>query len=474
MSFRQHGGILVMTLIFVTMFVVIFMALTGLVTSSYHQSVLQAQDEAAFQIAEAGLNYGRWRLSHAPTNVSTETKIVTDQFAGTLGSYTVTFQAPQTGSTIIVITATGTTAAQPTRQARLRARYGIPSLARYAAITNSDVWYTGAINGPVHSNGGIRMDGQSDSLMTSSKATYSCQPSHGCSPAQNKPGIWGSGQNSQLWQFPVSPVDYNAVTVDLLNMKQTAQTAGTYYGPSGALGYHLVFNSNNTYTIYKVTAKGPLVCSWFAEGSQNVSGCPTSTSGTWEKSSYDIATQTAVQTKAVPAGGVIFTEDTLWVEGSIQTKITVAAGRFPDTPATNADIIINGNITYTNVHDGSRTFGAVAQRHVLIPWSGAQNQLTMEGAFIAQKGRSGRRYYCPTSCSADTYRLRSQLTLYGMTASNLVPVTTWVNGSGTVISGYQTVDLTYDPNLLYGPPPYFPVSGSYQFISWDQLSPGET
>jgi len=474
MSFRQRGGILIMTLVFVTMFVVIFIALTGLVTRSYHQAILQAQDEVAFQVAEAGLNYGRWRLSHNKTNFSTETHQLTDQFAGTLGSYTVTFQSPTAGSTIVVMTSTGTTSSQPTRQVRLRARYGIPSLARFAAITNDDVWYDETIKGPVHSNGGIRMDGQSDSLMTSAKATYTCQPTFGCSPAQTKPGVWGSGERQELWEFPVSPVDYNALTVDLLSMKTAAQASSTYYAFSNALGYHLVFNSNNTYTIYKVTQKGSLVCSWFPEGSQNVSGCPNSTSGTWEKSSYDIQNQTLVETKSVPANGVIYTEDNVWIEGSVQTKVTVAAGRFPDTPSTNANIIINGDITYTNVHDGSRSLGAIAQHHVLIPWSGAKDQLKIEGAFIAQKGRFGRRYYCQSNCSADTYRLRTKLTLYGMTGSNLVPITSWVNSSNQVMSGYQSVDLSYDPNFLYGPPPYFPTNGDYQFISWEELTPAES
>lgn len=470
---HQRGGILIMTMVFVVMFVVIFIALTRLVTSSYHQAVLQAQDEVAFQVAEAGLNYGRWRLSHNKTNFTTETKNVTDQFAGVLGSYTVTFQAPSAGSTIVLMTATGTTATQPSRQVRLRARYGIPSLARYASITNSNVWYTSEIKGAVHSNGGIRMDGESDSLMTSAKATYSCQSTHGCSPTQTKPGVWGSGERAELWEYPVSPVDYNALTTNLLSLKTTAQASNTYYGASGALGYQIIFNTNNTYSIYRVTQKGTLVCSWVTEGSQNVSGCPSSSSGTWERSSYDVATQVLIETKTVPTNGVIYTEDTLWVKGSIRGKITVAAGRFPDTPATNTDIILNGDITYSGVTDGTRSFAAIAQRNILIPWSGAEDVLELDGAFVAQKGRFGRRYYCASSCSADAHRLKTKLELYGMIASNTVPGTSWVNGSGQVISGYQTVELTYDPNFLYAPPPYFPTNGEYQFISWDELSVGE-
>lgn len=452
---RSRGGILIVTLVFVTMFVIIFAALTGLVTRSYHQAVLQTQDEVAFQIAESGLNYARWRLAHAPGDFSSVTKEVSDQFTGVLGSYTLTFTQPQAGSTLVVIKAEGQTAAQPARTVRLRARYGVPSLARYASLTNDDVWYGGEIKGAVHANGGIRMDGQSDSLMTSARETYICQPYHECNPATIKPGVWGTGEKKELWEFPVPVVDYAAITADLLDMKTAAQTANTYYGLSGKYGYHIVFNTNNTYTIYKVNTKGTNVWTYIPGPG-------------YVYTSHDIGTQSLVETKAVPANGIIFVEDTLWVKGAIQGRITVAAGRFPDSPATNADIIINGDITYSGVRDGTRVFGAVAQRHVLIPWAGAEDVLELDGAFIAQKGRFIRPYYY-----TEPHRLKAKIERYGMIASSGVPATTWVNGSGQVISGYKKGEAAYDPNLLYGPPPYFPTGGDYQFISWEELSPGE-
>src|SRR3989338_8594362 len=172
MSFRRRealvldsrGCILVMTLVLVAMFLVIFTGLTGVVSRSYHQAVIQSHDELAFQVAEAGLNFGRWRLAHDEEDLEAETRDVSDQFAGVLGTYDVSF-SQQPGSTIVIITSTGRTASLPGREATLRARYGSPSLARYAFLTNSDVWYGGEIKGLVHSNGGIRMDGESDSLM---------------------------------------------------------------------------------------------------------------------------------------------------------------------------------------------------------------------------------------------------------------------------------------------------------------------
>jgi len=459
----KRGGTLLMTLVFVSMFLVIFVALSGLVNRSYHESVLQAQDETAFHVAEAGLNYARWRLAHDPENFDPETRILQDQFGGDLGEYDLAFDGSTEGGTDVTITSIGTTLQQPGREVTLRAQYGRPSLARFASITNDDVWYGGTIYGPVHSNGGIRMDGASDSLMTSAKQQYACQPHHGCSsPFQTKDGIWGSGVIQELWEYPAPPIDYTALTVDLLDMKAAAQAAGTYYGPSGDDGYHIVFEPGNTYSIYRVTSKQPPVRSWFP-GEPSGFFC-----SQWPLKSHDIQNEVLISTQAVPSGGIIYIEDVLWVNGDIEDRVTVAAGVFPDTPPTNADIIINGNISYGGVRDGSRVFGAVAQRHVLIPWSGAPDNLVLDGAFVASNGRFGRRYY-PQSCGSQAHALKTSLLRYGMIGSDEVPVTAWVNGSQQVISGYREGSSEYDANLLYGPPPYFPTSSQYQFISWEEV-----
>ncbi|MEX1997964.1 MAG: hypothetical protein WEA04_04830 [Candidatus Andersenbacteria bacterium] len=441
-----------MTLVFMSMFAVIFIALSGLVNRSYRETVLQAHDELAFQIAEAGLNYARWRLAHEPENFSAESKTVTDQFAGDLGTYDLTFDSPIEGGTITVITAVGKTASQPLREVTLRARYGIPSLARYAYITNSDVRYAAVMRGPFHANGGIRMDGTSDSIVQSAKTTYTCRPIHGCDN-ETKPGVWGTGEIQELWEFPVTAIDYNALTNDLATMKTIAQEATTYYGASGAFGYQIVFNADNTYALYRVTQK-----------TSPVDSCDYNASGEFSCTSlsHDVQTMALLETKPVPSGGVLFIEDNLWVRGEIRDRITVAAGRFPDSPATHADIITNGNITYGGVKDGTRVFGAIAQRNLLIPYSGAPDVFTLDGAFIAQKGKFGRRHY-----PSGSHRLKTSIDIYGMVASNLVPGTTWTSG-GTVVSGYQEKVQSYDPNLLYNPPPYFPTTGQYEFISWEE------
>jgi len=455
---NNSGGVLVMTLVFVMMFLVIFIGLSGMVSRSYHETVLQAHDELAFQIAEAGLNYARWRLAHDSDNFASEVRTVTDQFAGDLGDYSLTFTTPVPGSSVVNITSTGTTAGQPTRQFTVEARYGQPSLARFASVTNGDVWYGGQISGAVHANGGIRMDGQSDSLMTSAQETYACQPIHGCNnPFEMKPGIWGGGTKQELWQFPAASVNYAGITFDLLEMATAAQGTNTYYGPSdaGEFGYQVEFMDDNTYSISKVTALGPSIWSWLSDTG-------------WQYTSHDVGTVQLIENKSVPSNGVIYVEDTVWVKGDIRDRVTLAAGDYNSNPPKDVDVILNGNISYDGIHDGTRVFSAVAKRHILIPWSGAPDTMILDGAFIAQTGSFHRRYYPQGAMwGAEEHRLKTSMSRFGMIASNDVPGTAWLN-NGNVVSGFEQGQSSYDPNLLYGPPPYFPSSGTYEFISWEE------
>ena len=56
-----------------------------------------------------------------------------------------------------------------------------------------------------------------------------------------------------------------------------------------------------------------------------------------------------------------------------------------------------------------------------------------------------------------------------MPRSNLAPATAWLDDNGQVTSGYQQGESSYDKNLLYAPPPHFPTTGQYQFISWEEV-----
>jgi len=62
-------------------------------------------------------------------------------------------------------------------------------------------------------------------------------------------------------------VDFVGITADLAQMKTSAQTSGFYRASAGALGYHVVLKTNDTFDLYKVTS--------FVSAPHNCSGSQT-------------------------------------------------------------------------------------------------------------------------------------------------------------------------------------------------------
>jgi hypothetical protein len=177
--------------------------------------------------------------------------------------------------------------------------------------------------------------------------------------------------------------------------------------------------------------------------------------GTWS-----IKTETLYATGTIPQNGNMFFEDNLWVRGQINNKrVTIASGRFPDNVSTRSSITVNNSLAYTNFN-GSDTLALIAQNNINIGLV-SDSSLTIDGALVAVNGAIQRYSYNGCGSTAS----RTLLTTDGMLASNLQ--------SGFYYSttdGYQTRNYNYDSNLLYGPPPSFPLStNQYSIISWDEL-----
>lgn len=458
---EQKGAILTLVLVFGSIFVLIFSGLVGYVFTQYRQSVQKAAQAEAFEIAEAGINYGRWHLAHAPNDYEfSGTYDYRDPEGGLIGQYAIEVTPSAECSTNSAIKSTGWTVGYPNVRRAITISYGRPSLAQYAFLTNTDAWFgeEEELRGPFHSNGGVRMDGIQNALSTSAKETYTCQPMHGCSPAETKPGIWGSGAGGEqgLWEFPVPAIDFNAITLDLANLKTQAQNGGYYFGPSGAFGYRVEFKNNGTFNLYKVTKLRPSV---WGKG----------TDGVWYLESNDIDTgnsTTLLGNYPLNADGcnvknLIFIEDSkVWVDGVLKKKATLAAARFPDNPATNATIIINGNVSRADPTD--TMLALIAQKNILVPRY-SPGVLEIQAVMVAQKGAVQRYYY--------SNNVLNRISVRGSIITNNVWTWSWVNGAGDTISGYRNTESYYEPALIYNPPPYFPVSGDLRFISWEESSP---
>ncbi len=467
----MRGYFTVLVLVFTSVFLIMLSALSGYIFVEKKVEIAKENRSKAFQMAEAGLEYYRWHLAHWPNDLQDGTNApgpyvhaVTDPEGGIIGYYSLDISGGTfCGRTNTVeITATGWTVDDPTFTRVLFARYTKPTVAQFSTVTNSNVW-VGAdrvISGPYHSNGGIRMDGTHNADVTSGLATWSCTSSFGCSPTTNQNGVFGAGGPQNLWRFPVPTVDFNGITVDLANMKGYATSSGIYVAPSGSYGWRVTFKDNGTMELRKVV------------GTTQVWGY--SIENGWQQERTVMSNvQNETTSVILPSCPVIFVEDNVWLDGVVAGRVTVAAADVT-TAGVDRSIIVNGNITYASTSGNGLT--AIAEKDITIGLQ-VPDVLTINGVFIAQKGRFGRNHYCETDCtstagnqglpgSLDPYVYRSSLTTNGTVVSNGRVGTKWTSGS-TYISGYANRYDNFDRALAEYPPPFTPaISDDYEFVRW--------
>lgn len=476
MTARIHKGgyFVVLVLVFGSVFLTIVGGLTGFIFQQKRAEVVAEYREAAIQIAEAGLDYYKWFLAHNPENTTDGTGLpgpyvhdYSDPEGGAFGKFSLDITTTTKCGTLagIKISSTGSTNAEPIYTRTVTGNYARPSVADYAYILNSNVW-AGAdriIVGKYHSNGGIRMDGTNQSTVSSAVSTWQCSGSFGCNPTQTKPGVWGAGPNNTLWSFPVPPIDFAGLTVDLNTMKSKAQESGLFFGPVGGesnqRGYHAIFKNNGTVDVYRVTNTSNV----WGYNQQN------DTQNGWKRE-YDIITdKTFLGNYVIPSScSLVFFEDKLWLEGVVSGKITIASA---DTsqPNYDTDVVLLNDLTYAGP---STEHGAtvIAEKNVRIPLL-SPNNMQLNGIFIAQKGYFGRNYYTSSGShevpsSYDSNVKQDTLTLSGTIVSNGREGTKWSCG-GVYCSGYAERTNTYDRNLALDPPPLTPyTSPDYTFVEW--------
>lgn len=478
---------LIVVLVATNLFLIMLMGTIGLGLLQQKLNIKKIANTQALHIAEAGVNYYRWVLYHDNEEYCNKETCITapnygpygpyeykDANDNITGYYELYITPPQTnGSTIVNIKSVGWVQDNPQIKRTIEVQCGIPSWARYASLSNSYVNYGSAseVWGPVHSNSGIRFDGIAHNLVTSSVLDYNDPDhtgpdeygvhTHVFTAAAYDPNEVSDGSN------PPNPPDYSGnpsnpfiagrnfpapvISFDLLNdyandALALAQTDGLVLPKSGKDGYHIILNTDDTMDIYIVNNETGKCSGEYTHGISS-------------ESAHLISEPT-------PPNGIVFVKDKVWVEGQINgNRITILAFEDPIS-GTKTDIIINNDITYTN-YDGNDAIGLIAQRNILIglysegEFSGTADdqELRIDAAIIAKEGKWGRDHF-NSSCTSWN---RNKLTMYGTRASKLRSGVYYSDGSG-----YQDRDYIYDNNLTFAPPPHFPTSGEYTFISWKE------
>jgi hypothetical protein len=483
------------------------------------------KSQQAFNIAEAGLNYYMWHLNHNSTDYKDgqSTPATPDPKLGygpyihnyidtngvNEGTYTLWISPAGNGSTVVSVRSVGQAAGTNITRT-VQAQIGSPSFASYAVASDSALWFgnTEAADGPVESNQGVRMDGPSNSTVSSANTTYVPSPQIGGDGSTSHPGVWCNltvttpvncnTRSKSAWVYPVPQIDFNQVSSSLCTMKKVAlanysatasiatqanacsNVAGSRtnaYVPelstsfSTSKGYLVKLNSNNTYDLLKVN-------------SENDTLTP-----------YTNALNTTVVATGigVPSSGVLFVEDNVWVlsNPNFHGRITIASGRL--AAANNTDIVIAGPLLYST-KNGSDAIGLVAEDSVNIapyapPASGAFN-FEVDAAILAENGNTvyGESVSAnnasvyrsnANACTRGWTNSNQTFTFYGSVATRQTWTWTWINGqcgdnaydpvNNFYISGIENNDTQYDYNLEYSPPPSYPLTSGYNILSWREV-----
>ncbi len=174
-------------------------------------------------------------------------------------------------------------------------------------------------------------------------------------------------------------------------------------------------------------------------------------------------TQTLVGTAVIPADGVLFFDDDVWVSGTYSAAVTVA---------TSADLWCPGDLLPTNP-SSTVTCGLVAGGQVLFPWwyGTMPDDQVVQAATLSQTAGVGpdapsglKQYNTTTGTWSSSYTMgsadyKSSVTLKGGRA-----MVQMIGFS----AGYDTRNFEMDPRLIDNPPPLYPQirDGSLRVDTW--------
>ncbi|EKD66889.1 MAG: hypothetical protein ACD_48C00689G0002 [uncultured bacterium] len=438
---KNKGSILIQAIVFTAIFLIIVAGLLQYVTILNKSATNEQNREKAFEIAESGIDYYQWVLTHdkedycdghTPCDKSPGTERgpyeheFKDPMGSVIGHYQIWITEPEIGGVVVTVKSEGYLDSNPSYKRKVQAKLGIPTIADYMFLCNSNMSFssTSEVFGKVHSNGGINFNGINHSAVASARETYEY------TPGRTEPGVWGNGGPQELWEFPVDWIEFSNFQANLTNLKNEAIANGIFLDSITDDGYHLTFQNTGTIVINKVTRSSTII---------------------------GIMRETYYNTVPMPANGLIFVQDDVWVDGTVNGRATIAAGKFSSME--KANIKINGNITY-NTGMGTDVLGLLAEKDVEIGvW--CPDHTIIYAAMLAQEGRIYR--------NLQNNSVKDRIDIYGSMIFNLEG---WVKGTyHGRFTGYRETSYNYDSNLLQNPPPFFPspTLENYEILSWQEI-----
>ncbi|MFC1638409.1 type II secretion system protein J, partial [Patescibacteria group bacterium] len=430
---KQKGSVLVYVLVGVSISSILFAGLAQYIVSQINYAERVTTKEEALNVADAGVEFYRWYLSHQTEGMQIQEVIDfwedTDPYPYAvdvpyesdyrgIGKFSITATVPEEGSTITTIESTGWTYDQPDVQKTIQARLRLASWSEYVILANSDIYIEDGedVDGKVHSNGGVRCDGVAHNVVSSAVTDY-----YDSVTSSTKDGVWtswaseyNSNMSSNVFllgkRFPVPEKDFDTVVTSFSQIFEAAQELNLDFSP--ATKAHQIILKGDVIDVNRVLN---------------------------EKKGVVTKTQSVYTDFPLPDVGAIYVNKNIWVEGYLgEGKRLVIAANNPSV--SHGNIYISDDITYSDYSDGT-VLGLIAKNNIEVV-ENSNNNLRIDAALLAQIGYVGR---------ADYGDNKSSITVYGAIATN----------QGYGFSGYSTKNIIFDNSLIYIPPPYFPIEGIY-------------
>lgn len=489
-NFLAKGSAIVYALVVMAIVAILLTSILQYVVSQMKFNINRVERERAFQISEAGVYYYRWFLAHQTASMKAaqlktfweseapggrreyaEVEYVDPETQEGIGKYQITVDKPEPSSTVVTATVTGWTYKAPNTNRVVQVRFRRPSWSEYLFLSNSFINFgnQSEVFGKVFSNNGIRFDGLAHNTVNSALPSFN-DPTYGgngqefgvhttINPADpeapsypwpdgtvpSRPDIFMGGR-----AFPMPEISFNGVATDLDYMKSQAKGGhGKYFDKSG-LGRKIILKSGGTYDVCTVDTANSNLHTISKYKKMNCSTGDVSTS------TCDTCSGQCLCTYSIINDGAIFVENSAWVEGSIDNKrLTIVAANLSGS-GSQADIYIgisNNNLRY-GAYNCDNILGLVAQRDIRVLGE-CPNNFIVDAALLAQTGVVG--------INDNGFSGKNSLTFNGAIASYLQPY--FQHGN----SGFADRLYTFDNNLLYCPPPYFPTGTEYSIDLWDEL-----
>jgi len=424
-------------LLLLSYFLVLLTAVAGSVLFSrsaneQQQAVRSQALSSAFQMAESGLDAAAaWlrALPSPPTGTNSMCPFAGIPYPGCTatamnqGSYTVTVTPdpnnPNSYTHLYTMTSVGKMTSDPTVRPQLVAKLRATSFAKYAYFTNSErqsngspIWFTtnDHMQGPVHTNDRFNIAGSPifDSQISSVASTINYR-----SPAPaggNHPQFnGGTALGVSAIQIPLSATALRVAASSL---------SGQWYQGN---------------TTFQLQAVGTMLVTNAALGWVNHS-------------------------TSLPTNGAVFVNGgSATVSGTIKGQVTLGASS--DINVTNNLLCATDPQTNPNSSD---ILGLLAEQNVVISQSAPYNlQLQASVMALNSSFTVANWWVGPPKGTLNVYG--------GIIQVQRGPVGTFSGTTGQKLSGYSK-SYQYDSRFSNLAPPYFPTTGSYQQVLWQQTN----